>query len=418
MKFVNLYIETEYSMLRSLIKMDSLIEKAKQDLQQTLAICDYEVMHGAMKFYFQCLDARIKPILGLRVHVKIDDEIDVLLLYAKDFNGYRNLMKISTYLKTKGPISILDCNSFFSSLLAILPSDENSIVHLWKNNPSFALKRLDLYQQMFSDIYLGIDLQTEEMRLLANDFISFGKENNVDAVAIHKTSFLEKEDFLAYQTIRCIDLAINEYPYTEKEMNQWYLTNDQAIKKFSMYPELIAKTEEVANKCDLRLTLGKYQLPIFPDSKGQSATYLSDLAKLGLNKRLKNMQVDVEKYKSRLFYELDVIQKMGYCDYFLIVYDFIKFAKKNKILVGPGRGSGPGSLVSYVLGITDIDPMQYDLLFERFLNPERITMPDIDTDFPDNHRDEIITYVKEKYGHNKVAHISTFGTFGVRLAIR
>ena len=142
------------------------------------------------------------------------------------------------------------------------------------------------------------------------------------------------------------------------------------------------------------------------------------LCKLGLNKRLSGLNVNSKEYVDRLFYELDVINKMGYCDYFLIVYDFVKYAKKNNVLVGPGRGSAPGSLVAYCLGITDIDPIKYDLLFERFLNPERITMPDIDVDFPDNRRDEVISYVAKKYGSDKVASITTFGTYGPRLAIR
>ncbi|HNZ50585.1 MAG TPA: DNA polymerase III subunit alpha [Bacilli bacterium] len=418
MKFVNLYIETEYSMLRSLVKIDSLIHKAKADNQQVLAICDFEVMHGAMKFYFQCLDNRLKPIIGLKITLVVDGKSDSLLLYAKNIVGYRHLMKLSTHLKTNGPLDVSTLSQNAEGLLAILPSDENSLMTLLPHKPELAGERLHLYKQMFADLFFGIDGQTEANRVLIPSLLSFAHQYQIRPVAIHRTSYLEPDDFSAYQTLRCIDLAMNEYPYSEKELSQWFLTQEQAFDKFHAYEELISNTEVVAQLCDLRLEFGRYQLPVFPDSLGQSFSYLTDLAKLGLNKRLKNTRVDVEKYKARLFYELEIINKMGYCDYFLIVYDFIKFAKKNKILVGPGRGSGPSSLVSYVLGITDIDPLKFDLLFERFLNPERISMPDIDTDFPDNRRDEIIQYVKEKYGTAKVAHISTFGTFGVRLALR
>ncbi|MGD9604890.1 MAG: DNA polymerase III subunit alpha [Bacilli bacterium] len=418
MKFVNLYIETEYSMLQSLVKIDHLVARAKKDNQQALAICDFEVMHGAMKFYFKCLDNRIKPIIGLKVTINLEEKKDYLLLYAKNIIGYQNLMKISTQLKTQGPIDFKSLSSLSEGILAIIPSDENSVVSMFAYNYDESNRRLDLYHQIYNDLYLGVDAQTEANRTLIPQLINLAHNHQIKPVAINRTSFLDKDDFFAYQTLRCIDLAINEYPYSEKEISQWLIDQNQAIDKFRDFEELIINTEEVAKLCDLRLMLGKYELPIFPDSLGKSFSYLTDLAKLGLNKRLKGLQVDVEKYKQRLFYELDVINKMGYCDYFLIVYDFIKFAKKNNVLVGPGRGSGPSSLVSYVLGITDIDPLKYDLLFERFLNPERITMPDIDTDFPDNKRDEIIHYVKEKYRIEKVAHISTFGTFGVRLAIR
>jgi len=418
MKFVNLYIETEYSMLRSLVKIERLIEKAKADSQNVLAITDFDGMHGAMKFYFQCLDNKIKPIIGLRLSLKSNYSNDALLLYAKNENGYRQLMRISTQAKTTGNVDLEFLRAHHQDVLAIVPVDESGIGQEWKNNRNEASQILKTYQSVFSDLYLGLDAQTESNRMAIPELIRFGNECQVRSVAINRISFLESNDFAAYQTLRCIDLVQSEYSYTEKELAQVFLTQADANAKFQDYPELLEATEEIGKLCDLKLSLGKYQLPVFEDASGKSYEYLTDLAKLGLNKRLKNVTADVEKYKERLFYELGIINKMGFCDYFLIVYDFIKYAKKNKIMVGPGRGSGPGSLVSYVLGITDIDPLKYDLLFERFLNPERITMPDIDTDFPDNRRDEIIQYVLQKYGSARVAHISTFGTFGVRLAIR
>src|SRR5690606_13367301 len=216
----------------------------------------------------------------------------------------------------------------------------------------------------------------------AKSLIEFASSLNIDQVAIHKTSYFEKEDYDVYSVLKCIDLGIFDYPYNEKEANKYFLSQKEADILFNDFHKLLKNTYEI-------------------------------------NKKLaKKVKANVDQYKQRLFYELDMINKMGFADYFLIVYDFVKFAKTNDILVGPGRGSAPGSLVAYCLGITDIDPLEYDLLFERFLNPERITMPDIDVDFLDNKRDEVIGYVAKKYGKDQVAHITTFGTFGPRLAIR
>ena len=420
MKYVNLYTETEYSMLRSPSKVKQLILKAKNNGCEALAMTDYNNMHGAIVFYTQCLEQNIKPIIGINITLASDYNFyNSILLYAMSEIGYKNLLIIASRAKTIENINLDFLSKYSYDVLAVIPSDENEIVKLCKEtNYDKAKAVLNKYKLIFKDLYLGVDLQTDANKIAIEDIIKFSKQNNIKNVALNKTSYLNKDDFEAYQALRCIDLGIHNYLYTEKEMSQYFLNEKEFNSLFKEYPELIQNTNDLAAKCNLKLSFGNFKLPVFPDALGNANGFLLELCKLGLNKRLKGENVNVEQYKQRLFYELDIISKMGFSDYFLIVYDFVKYAKKNNILVGPGRGSAPGSLVSYVLGITEIDPLKYNLLFERFLNPERITMPDIDMDFPDNRRDEVIQYVLKKYGKNRVAHISTFGTFGIRLAIR
>lgn len=420
MDFVNLYIETEYTMLHSSIKIKDLIAQAKTDGYQALAITDLNNMHGVLKFYDTCKAYKIKPIIGLQLNITSElNFYNSLLLYAKGVIGYKNLLALASIAKTKSIVSFDSLKKYSGDLIALLPSDESEIIKLVKEHniaPAEAL--LKKYQSIFPSLYLGVDMQTDASRIFAEEIIHFGNNHNLKSVAINKTSYLKKEDFDAYQMLRCIDLGVNQYLYSEKEMSLYFINQNEARDLYRFYPELINNTSEIANSCNLELDFSGYKLPLYPEAQGRSFEYLSELCKLGLNKRLKGCNVDPNLYKKRLLYELDIINRMGFCDYFLIVYDFVLYAKKNKVLVGPGRGSAPGSLVAYCLGITDIDPMEYDLLFERFLNPERITMPDIDVDFPDNRRDEVIQYVMNKYGKEKVAHISTFGSFGVRLAVR
>jgi DNA polymerase-3 subunit alpha len=420
MNFVNLYIETEYTMLTSPIRLQELVRLAKEYQYEALAITDLNNMHGVLKFYELCLVTGIKPIIGLAITMdSADNFYNSLLLYAKGDEGYRNLLKISSIAKLNDKVKMQDLRGSSSDLIAVLPSDESEIVKLvQEDNPNEALKLLFEYRALFNDLYLGLDLQTETNRQNLEKLLGFGKKAGLKTVALHKTLYLHKEDLDAYQVLRCLDQGTNQYLPNEKELNAGFISKEEGSKLFQDYPELLSTTVEISNKCQLELKFDRYKFPVFPDALGKSFIFLSDLCKLGLNKRLKGRKVNIDKYKERLLYELEVINQMGFCDYFLIVYDFIKYAKKNGILVGPGRGSGPGSLVSYVLGITDIDPLEHNLLFERFLNPERTSMPDIDTDFPDNRRDEVIAYVANKYGKARVAHISAFGTFGVRLALR
>lgn len=416
MEFVNLYVQTEYSILSSAIKLNSLVENAIEEKAKFLAITD-NALYGTIKFYNLCIKNNIKPIIGLALEMQgITKTSSTVLLYAKSIKGYQNLMLISSKQKMQERITLDDIKGISDEIVAILASDENEVIKLIKSsNYSKAQIALSFYLEVFNDLYFGIDLQTNEARSNISNIIEFAHNNKVLPVAINKSNYFDG-DFPLYQIIRSIALNINNYSYTEKETNEALLSSVEAKLLFKDYEELILNTFEIANKCNLEIPFGEYKMPKYEHENAN--LYLLELCKLGLNKRLKGKIVDVNKYKERLLYEIKVITKMGFCDYFLIVYDYVKYAKTHDILVGPGRGSGAGSLVSYVLGITDIDPIEYDLLFERFLNPERVSMPDIDVDFPDDKRDEVIRYIASKYGKTRVANITTFGTYGPKLALR
>ncbi|MGI6710698.1 MAG: DNA polymerase III subunit alpha [Bacilli bacterium] len=415
--FVNLYIQSEYSMLNSTVKISELILKAKEYKLDALAITDTN-MHGAVKFYEACKKENIKPLFGLKAHLESKGNFDsYILFFAKNIEGYKNLLKIAS----RESLSVLNLEFLKTAnydLITVIPGDENEVVKfLLNDNLNNALELLNEYKETFNELYLGWDFQ-DEKNLNSFELVNnFFKKNNIKKVALNKTNFLVEEDFEAYQVLRCIDLGLNSYTYTEKEKNSFLLSKEEAQFKFKNYQDMLANTRKIADLCDVELDLSKHYLPKFKADL-DSKTYLFDLCKLGLNKRLKNKNKNPLVYKERLLHELKIISEMGYSDYFLIVYDYVLYAKKNKIMVGPGRGSAPGSLVSYSLGITEIDPLEHDLLFERFLNPERVSMPDIDIDFPDDKRDMIIKYVGKKYGKHRVAHISTFGTFKVKMALR
>ena len=415
MKFVNLYTETEYSLLSSPNKISELVERAYEYHYSSLAISDYNNMHGAIKFYLACEEKGIKPILGL--HFDVDD-INVLL-YAKNDKGYKEILKLATLSKMVDKLDIKDLKGKTDECVVVIPGDENKIVKmLVAGETKEAIELLDEYKTIFNDLYLGLDLQTIVMKENMQNLINVATSKNVPCVALQKVSYLEKESFEAYQYLKCIGMSLNNYPYNEKEMHSWLLTRLEVEGLFSKYKELIYNSYKISEKCNVKLTFNVYNMPKFIGDVSDNNQYLKELAMVGLKKRLIGKKVNANFYVERLLYELDVIINMGFSDYFLIVYDYIRYAKVKGILVGPGRGSAPGSLVSYSLGITDIDPIENDLLFERFLNPERVSMPDIDTDFPDNKRDEVIRYMGQRHGKERVAHISTFGTFGVRLAVR
>ena len=357
-----IYLKTVYSFLTSLITIDELISFAKTNKLDSLCICD-DNMYGVMEFIKKCNDNNIKPIVGL--------DIGSCLLFAKDYLGYQNLMKLTT-LKSEKELNIEDLSKYSSSLICFI--NENSDIKL-------------------KDIY--------------DDYYIYSL-NDTDNFPLHKTLCLNKDDL---ETLKYLHmLRDNKVVSSEYEFD-----NDVCYKKIND-----SRYEEFINKCNLKLPSYELNLPDYckyNDTKGLNADdYLKSLSITGLNKRLNNKVNNI--YKERLLHELDVIKKMGFSNYFLIVYDYIKYAKTKGILVGPGRGSAAGSLVSFSLGITEVDPIKYNLLFERFLNSERVTMPDIDTDFPDNKRDEIIDYVINKYGIKNVCGITTFGTFGIKMALR
>lgn len=357
-----IYLKTVYSFLTSLITIDDLINFAKTNKLDSLCICD-DNMYGVMEFIKKCNSNNIKPIVGL--------DIGNCLLFAKDYRGYQNLMKLTT-LKSEKELNIEELSKYSSSLICFI--NENDDIRL-------------------KDIY--------------DDYYIYSLVDN-DNFPLHKTLCLTKDDL---DTLKYLHMLRDNKVLSD----EYEFDNNVCYKKI-----IDNRYEEFINKCNL--VLPKYELNLpdyckFNDTKGLNADdYLKSLSITGLNKRFSN-KISKE-YKERLLYELSIIKNMGFSNYFLIVYDYIKYAKTNGILVGPGRGSAAGSLVSFSLGITDVDPIKYDLLFERFLNSERVSMPDIDTDFPDNRRDEIINYVINKYGIKRVCQITTFGTFGIKMALR
>ena len=383
--FTNLYVKTNYSLLSSLVSIDNLINKCIKNNIRSIAICDDNMM-GAMYFYKECKKNNINPIIGLDINYN-DKHI---LLYCKDYTGYKNLIKLST-ITSERKVSLEDLKLYNEQLIAIIPFEFIDIYDELK----------DIYQS----IYIGHSNTKEEQQII---------KITKDRVFINKLLYLNKEDakYLKYLfMIRDNKTISDDMDFID---NYNYFLNDEVINLSSS--EGLNNSNKIADLCNLEFPKNGLLLPIYETENNDSDEFLRNLSIKGLSKRLDNVISD--EYKNRLLYELNIIKQMGFSNYFLVVYDFIKYAKRENILVGPGRGSAGGSLVAYSLGITDIDPIKYDLLFERFLNPERVTMPDIDTDFPDVYRDQVIDYVKNKYGIKNVSGIVTFGTMASRLAIR
>ena len=383
-----LYIKTNYSLLSSLIKIDDLILFAKDHGFKKLAICD-DNMYGTMEFYKKCLNNDIIPIIAVDLCVENDHVIGI----AKNYDGYKNLIKLATLYKTN-KLTVEDIFKYNNDLIHVIPFES-----------------VELYKKLSSleEIYLGIaDGQEEQLaKKITNNLVFFNKI--LYLLPSHK-------EYLKYLYMIRDGKTIADSSY---ESDNYNIKDNHFIidVKDMVSNEYLFRTIEIANKCHLEIKSEGLLLPIYKTENGMTShEYLTNLSIKGLNKRLDSNVSDT--YKKRLLYELDIINKMGFSNYFLVVYDFIKYAKNNGILVGPGRGSAAGSLVSYCLGITDVDPIKYDLLFERFLNPERVTMPDIDTDFPDIYRDQVIDYVKKKYGEKNVSGIVTFGTLAAKQALR
>ena len=429
MNYVNLYTQTEYSILSSNISISSLGNKALKKNYTALGIADNDNMYGVVKFYLACRSANIKPIIGMRLSLYSPFGYDnALLLYAKNNKGYHNLMRIATIKgTTKDKIKLEDIKDYLSDLVVIIPSDENELIKSYLisdfGNMQIVLKEyLSLKQIDNLSLYLGLDLQTKDSKYKLGDLIYLANQYGIKPVAIRKTNYFEDEDYEVYKILRSVANGGVLYSGSEKEENSSLLNALTMADMYRKYPELVDATEEIASMCNVELDFDNYHMPkyILKDNTDNADTYLQKLSFAGLKKRLamdKIARSEYDKYIERLEYELDVIKKMGFSDYFLIVYDFIRYAKKEGILVGPGRGSAVGSLVAYSVGITEVNPIKYNLIFERFLNTDRVSLPDVDTDFPDDRRGDVIKYVSSLYGMNRVAHICTFGRYGPKKAV-
>lgn len=381
--YIPLNNKSNYSLLSSLIKIDDLVKYAVHNKIPSIALCDIN-MYGVMEFIRKCDDNNIKPIIGLNVNLK---EFNICL-FVRDYVGYQNIIKIST-IQNEKTVEVEEIKKFSEGLICIIP---------YQCRDCYAL-----ITDIYKDIYLGYSNKKEalELKQISNNIVFFRENLYVN---------IGDSEYLPYL------YSIRDGKTVSDEVSYDNLNHELCIKDIYSFSEQegIINTIKISDLCNLSFPPVDNMLPIYDCSNPDK--YLFELCKAGINKRLGGVVLD--SYKNRLSYELKIISEMGFSNYFLVVYDFIKFAKKNGILVGPGRGSAAGSLVAYSLGITDIDPLKYDLIFERFLNPERKTMPDIDTDFPDSRRDEVIEYVINKYGKRRVSGIVTFGTLGVKQVIR
>jgi len=430
--FVHLQCQSEYSVKNSLVRVSKLIDSVKEAGMKSVALTDDMSLFSVIKFYQKATNAGIKPIIGAKISVDFDSgHYDVLLL-CQNHEGYLNLSELisKAYLNEQG-ISIVSVTeeqliSHQKGLLMIATPTSSDISQLLlTNEPELAHTKAEHWQSIFNDRYYFSAQRTgrHSDENLLNLTIELGVKLGIPVVATNDVQFLRKSDFDAHEARICIaEGALLDDSRRLKFFSdsQYLKTPDEMSELFKDYPQLLANASEVAKRCNLHFKLfEKNYLPAFPTPKGKSiAEFFSEESNKGLKVRLKDLNVNENSYFERLNFELSVILEMDFPGYFLIVSDFIRWAKENGIPVGPGRGSGAGSLVAWALSITNVDPIKHDLLFERFLNPERISMPDFDIDFCTDRRDEVIAYVSNKYGTEKVSQIITYGTMAAKGVVR
>ncbi len=437
MSFVHLHVHTEYSLLDGACRIDKIAEKAKAMGQSALAITDHGVMYGAVAFYKACKSAGIKPIIGCEVYVAPrrmadkehgrDNAYSHLILLCKNETGYKNLCYLVSmaftegfYIKPRIDWQILREHAEGLVCLSGCLAGEIPQKIIGGDYDGAKAKALELKELFGEDFYLEIqDHGIREEKLAANGLIKLSRETGIPLALTNDAHYIEKSDAYYQDVLMCIQTGktVDDDNRMRFETNELYLKTEEEMRAlFPEQSEAADNTVIIAEKCNYDFEFGHYHLPRFklPEGENDSWEYLQKLCNAGFEKRYP----DRPELRKQLEYELDMIHRMGFVDYFLIVSDFIGFAKRNGIPVGPGRGSAAGSMVSYCLNITDVDPIKYSLYFERFLNPERVSMPDIDVDFCVNRRGEVIDYVNRLYGSDHVAQIVTFGTMAARLAVR
>jgi DNA polymerase-3 subunit alpha len=448
-EFVHLHLHTQYSLLDGAMRLDELFEKAKEYRMPALAITDHGTMFGAIEFYQQALKNGIKPIIGCEVYVAPGSRLDKtakgpseasyhLILLAKNLTGYRNLMKlVSTaffdgfYYKPRVDKELLRQNH--EGLIALSACLHGEVPYfLVSGDRRRALQAADELKSIFSDGRFYLELQENkipEQKKVNEGLMEIARELSLPLVATNDCHYLKREDAQAHEILLCIQTGktLKDADRMKFSTDEFFFRSAEEMEDlFSYCPEAVKNTVEVAERCNLDLKLGELQFPQFQVPPGETLdSFLEKSAHRGLEDRLAELRdlgqsppLGIEFYRQRLQKEVGMIQKMGFSGYFLIVSDFIRYAKSRGIPVGPGRGSGAGSLVAYCLGITEIDPLVNGLLFERFLNPERVSPPDIDIDFCITGREEVIQYVRNKYGQDYVAQIITFGKMQARAVIR
>ncbi|NWQ42991.1 DNA polymerase III subunit alpha [Bacillus sp. EB106-08-02-XG196] len=428
MSFIHLHVYSAYSLLTSTASVHELIDNAKKKGFRAIALTDRNVMYGTIEFYKLCIKNNIQPIIGLTVDVESEIEKEVsypLVLLAENEKGFKNLLKISSAVQTKATngIPFKWLKHYAEGLIAISPGIEGEIEqNLLNDKQEQAIEIIKKLQSIFGreSFYLAVqNHQIEQEGIVTKKIQSIAEDQTIPLVATNRVHYLEQEDMFAHECLLAIKNGdkLQDEHRERLESNQFYLkTAQEMVEVFSEIPEALENSISIAKRCMVNIELNKTYLPEYPTADGQPAEkYLEMLCQKGLMERF---SAPSQEHFERLAYELSVINSMKFSNYFLIVWDFMRYARENGILTGPGRGSAAGSLVAYVLYITDVDPLSHQLLFERFLNPERISMPDIDIDFPDHRRDEVIEYVAKKYGELHVAQIVTFGTLAAKAAIR
>ena len=440
MSFVHLHTHSEFSLLDGMCRIDDLVAKAKSYNMSAVALTDHGALYGAFKFFLAAKDIGIKPIIGVETYkaknsrldkqTGVDRDQNHLVLLAKNLQGYKNLLKLVTaahldgfYYKPRIDFELLE--KYHEGLIGLSACLSGEIASLLLQNQNIeAEKILKKYLTIFEkDFYLELQRhpQVEDQEKVNQQLVKLSRKFGVPLVATNDVHYLNAEDAYAQEILLCIQTqrAIIEKnrPMSMIDVPDFYFKSPDEMKNnFLDLPEAIENTLKIASECNVEIPYGNWILPKFTTPKGQTAEiYLKELV-TQTKKRLS--QYDQSVVDKRLDYELKIIISKGYSTYFLIVQDFVNWAKNHEIGVGPGRGSVAGSLVAYVLGITDINPLEYNLPFERFLNPDRPTPPDIDIDFADIRRDEVLKYVTNKYGDDKVAQIITFGKMEARLAVR
>ncbi|HJD17943.1 MAG TPA: DNA polymerase III subunit alpha [Candidatus Fournierella excrementavium] len=437
-QFVHLHVHTEYSLLDGACRIDRMFDRLKELGQTAIAITDHGVMYGCVDFYKAAKKAGVKPIIGCEVYVATRSRFDKvnridgsnhLVLLCKNETGYKNLIKLVSagfiegfYSKPRVDKELLEQHHEGLVCLSACLAGEIPQALLagdYEKAKAAALYFNDLFGQ--GNFYIeiqdhGIDAQQQILPLL----IRLARETGIPLVATNDAHYLRKEDSKMQSILICIQTGktVQDADKLEFETDEFYLkSTEEMYDLFSIAPDACENTVKIADMCNFDFEFGVTKLPYFEAPDGMdNQVYFEKLCREGLVRRYGDVVTD--EMRERLEYEIDVIRRMGYTNYYLIVFDFINYAKQQGIPVGPGRGSGAGSLAAYCVGITNIDPIRYNLLFERFLNPERVSMPDFDVDFCYERRQEVIDYVNEKYGHDHVAQIITFGTMAARAAIR
>ncbi len=435
--FVHLHVHTEYSLLDGAARIEELVRRAAELGMPALAMTDHANLYGAVPFYKACRDAGIKPIIGMEAYViegNLQDRVRNapapyhLVLLAENDRGYRNLLKLATLANTEGHFILPRLNKealarYSEGLIALSACREGEVARLLLAGDIEGARQAALwYRQVFGADRFYLELQDHGLeieRRLNQRLLRLGQETGIPLVATNNVHYVYREQHRQHDILLAIGegKTVDEENRFRYETDEYYLkSGDEMARLFAYAPQALANTAAIAERCQWHLSFGQHILPKFPLPAGQEPTaFLRDLCEQGCRERYGEITPEV---RERLEHELAIITRTGFTDYFLIVWDFMRHAHEQGIPTGPGRGSAAGSLVAYALKITNVDPLRFSLLFERFLNPERVTMPDIDIDFSVERRDEVIRYVADKYGHDRVAQIITFGTMAARAAVR